>query len=423
MDNTKVAQEVLGILSAEGVALSEDVGEAQRMIRERMLAIGREALRLHLEGKKLGYGGPHQSCPCGQRQKFVGYRGKAIVTLLGEVRLNRAYYHCRHCGKSSLPYDQQAGLGSAAASPGVAKAACLLGIEIPFGQAAQMLWELAGIRLSESTVGRLTGRAGAKADALEREEAQRMEQWKSPPEAPVAGRLYNSADGTMVHTLKKWQEVKTQVCYWKDAQGKHQARYRSRLEGIEEFVGHAWALASRWGLEKCRQSVLIGDGAAWIWERLGPIFDESIQIVDWYHAAEHLWSCGKALHGEATEACRVWVEAKKSLLWQGRRARLLEELQAEHDRVRAKNKRAALGGLMTYVKNQGARLDYPRFRDQGLDIGSGTVESACRHVVQSRMKRAGTRWSISRAQAVMSLRCCRLNSQWDTFWNARPLAA
>jgi hypothetical protein len=423
MDNTTVAQDVLGVLALEGKALSVDIGEAERVIREKVLAIGQEALRLHLECKKLGYVGCHDACECGQRRKFVGYRTKQVVTLLGEVKLQRAYYHCRHCGSSSLPYDQQAGLCSAAASPGVSRAACLLGIEMPFAQAAQVLWELTGIRVSESTVARLAGRAGAKADAMEREEAQRMEQWSSPPEAPVAGRLYNSADGTMVHTRRKWQEVKTQVCYWKDAQGRHQARYRSRLEGIEEFVGHAFALASRWGLEKCRQSVLIGDGAAWIWERLGPIFDESIQIVDWYHAAEHIWACGKAIHGEGTEACRAWVEAKKALLWQGQRATLLEQLQVERDRVRARNKRAALDGLKTYLTNQGSRLDYPKFRDQGLDIGSGTVESACRHVVQSRMKRAGTRWSVSRAQAVLCLRCCRLNGQWDSFWAARPLAA
>jgi hypothetical protein len=227
----------------------------------------------------------------------------------------------------------------------------------------------------------------------------------------------------MVHTLERWQEVKTQVCYWKDPQDRHQARYCARLEGIEAFVGHAWALASRWGLEHCRQSVLIGDGAAWIWERLGPIFDEAIQIVDWYHALEHVWACGRALHGEGTESCRQWVTTKETLLWNGQWATLLAELHAEQGRLRARSKRAAVQSLRTYLTNQATRLDYQKFRDQGLDIGSGTVESACRHVVQSRMKRAGTRWSTSGAQAVLSLRCCWLNDQWQHFWTSRPLAA
>jgi len=423
MDITTVGQEVRELLRAEGVELSLEIGEAERVIREKMLALGQVVLQKHLEGRKLGYEGCSRSCCCGGRQKFVGYRPRQVVSLLGPVTLERAYYHCPDCGASCVPYDQQAGLGSAAASPGVAKAACRLGIEVPFGQAATMLCELCGVRLSESSVARLTGRAGARADALEQEQAQRHEDWSSPPEAPVVGRLYNSADGAMVHTLEKWQEVKTQVCYWKDVQGNHQARYRCRLEGIEDFVAHAFALASRYGLEKCRQSVLIGDGAAWIWERLGPVFDEAIQIVDWYHAMEHVWSCAKAVHGEGTSACQNWGKAKETLLWEGQGASLREELQNEHDRLRSGCKRAALKALMTYLHNQGSRLDYPRFRDQGLDIGSGTVESACRHVVQSRMKRAGTRWSLPRAQAVLSLRCCRLNGQWEDFWKARPLAA
>jgi hypothetical protein len=423
MDITTMAQDVRAYLAVEGLELTEDVGVAEQIVREKMLALGQEVLQQHFAERKLGYEGSSRVCPCGESQKFVGHRPKQVVTLLGEITMQRAYYHCPDCGQSHVPYDQQAGLSSCAASPGLAKAACLAGIEVPFGQAARLLEELAGIRLSESTVGRLTKRAGAVADAREQAEARRMEEWQSPSEAPVVGRLYNSADGTMVHTLAQWQEVKTQVCYWKDTQDRHQARYCSRLEKVEEFVGHAWALASRWGLEKCRQSVLIGDGAAWIWERLGPTFDGSIQIVDWYHALEHVWSCGRILYGEGTLACRQWVEAKKALLWTGQWPTLRSELETQQKGLRSRSKRTALQSLRTYLGNQGTRLDYQKFRDQGLDIGSGTIESACRHVVQSRLKRAGTRWSIPGAQSVLSLRCCWLNGQWTPFWNSRPLAA
>lgn len=380
-------------------------------------------LEQHFANRKLGYQGSSRACGCGASQRFVGYRPKRVMTLLGSLTVRRGYYHCGDCGRSSVPYDQQTGLGSGAASPGLARAACLAGIEVPFAQASDLLAQLSGVRVSESTVCRLTERAGRVADAREQAQARRAEEWQSPADAPQAGRLYNSADGTMVHMLKQWQEVKTQVCYWKDADQRHHARYCARVEGIEEFTTHAWALASRWGLENCRQSVLIGDGAAWIWDRLGPIFDEAVQIVDWYHAMEHVWSCGRALHGEATVACSSWVKAAETLLWNGRWAELLENLQRECKRVRSRTKRAAMQSLATYLRNQGSRLDYQKFRDQGLDIGSGTVESACRHVVQSRLKRSGTRWSPAGAQAILSLRCCKLNGQWNAFWSSRPLAA
>jgi hypothetical protein len=426
MDITKIAQDVLELLASEGITLSQLVGEAETVLRGRMLEIGRTALEQHLSRQSLGYEGSSRACACGQSQRFVNHRGKTLITLLDQVTFQRAYYHCAACGESCFPYDAQAGLTSAKVSPGLAKAASLAGAEVPFAQAAQLLEELSGIHLSESSVSRLTLEAGRQADRVEQAQAQAIEQDRNPPESPVAGRLYNSADGTMIHTLEKWQEVKTHVCYWKDAKGKRHSRYRARLETIEAFLNHAWALAARWGLERCRESVLIGDGAAWIWERLGVIFDESIHIVDWFHAAEHLWVCGKALHPQkeaSDEACRNWVEPHQELLWTGRLQELLVALQAQYNRVRGKTQRAALQSLITYLKNQEPRLAYQKFRDQGLDIGSGTVESACRHVVQSRLKRAGTRWLPDNAQAILSLRCCRLNGEWDILWSNRAKAA
>lgn len=427
MDITTAAQDVLELLATDGIVLSVKIGEAETVLRDKALEIARAALQGHLDRQPLGYEGSSRVCPCGQSQRFVSHREKSVATLVGKVTFHRAYYHCGHCGESCFPYDTSAGLSTSKVSPGLARAAALAGIEVPFAQASQLLQALSGMDLSESSVSRVTLEAGRRADQIEQEQAAAIEKDRNPPEAPVAGRLYNSSDGAMIHTLEKWQEVKTHVSYWKDARGRHHARYRARLETIDAFVSHAWALAARWGLETCRQSVLIGDGAAWIWERLGPIFDESVQIVDWFHAAEHLWTCGKVLHpeekGTTSQACKDWVEPHQQLLWTGQIRELLAALQAEHKRVRGKAKRTALESLMTYVTNQQARLDYGRFRDQGLEIGSGTVESACRHVVQSRLKRAGTRWQVPNAQAVLSLRVCRLNGEWDKFWSTHSKAA
>jgi hypothetical protein len=307
MDNTTIAQDVLERFISEGIPLSLLIGQVETVVRERALEIGRASLEQHLNRQPLGYEGSSRACGCGGWQRFVNHRGKAIMTLLGEVIIHRAYYHCGACGASCFPYDVQAGLTSTKVSPGLARAAALAGAQVPFAQAAELLAEISGLALSESSVSRLTLEAGRQADQVEQAQAAAIATDRNPPEAPAAGRLYNSADGAMIHTLEKWQEVKTHVCYWKDAKGKQHSRYRARLETIDAFLNHAWSLAARWGLERCRQSVLIGDGAAWIWERLGAIFDESIHIVDWFHAAEHLWACGKILHPEtaaANAACK-----------------------------------------------------------------------------------------------------------------------
>ena len=118
MDITTIAQDVRALMALEGVELSEDVGMAERVVRERMLALGQRILQQHFEGRKLGYEGSSRACGCGQSQKFVGHRGKHVMTLVGEVSLKRAYYHCRDCGASWVPYDQEAGLSSCTAFVG-----------------------------------------------------------------------------------------------------------------------------------------------------------------------------------------------------------------------------------------------------------------------------------------------------------------
>ena len=136
MDGTTIAQEVLAYLVQEGVKLSDDLGEAEAALREPLLRIGARALRLHLEGRKLGYEGSSRVCPCGGRQRFVEYRPKTMSTLLGEVTIPRAYDRCGDCGASSLPYDERVGLGGGQVSVGLAKAGTLLGIHEPFALAS-----------------------------------------------------------------------------------------------------------------------------------------------------------------------------------------------------------------------------------------------------------------------------------------------
>lgn len=126
------------------------------------------------------------------------------------------------------------------------------------------------------------------------------------------------------------------------------------------------------------------------------------------------------LHGEGTRATTARVKEIETLLWQGRVRTILQRLQAERARPRAKTKRTALKSLITYVENQDDGLAYDRFRTEGFDIGSGRVEAACKHVVAVRMKRSGMRWSKAGSQNVLSLRVAWLNQDSDRFWDARP---
>jgi hypothetical protein len=225
----------------------------------------------------------------------------------------------------------------------------------------------------------------------------------------------------MVHRTDGWHESKVLICRWQDNAGAFHQRHVCRHENAQDFAPLAWACAHGSGLDNARQSVLLGDGIAWIWNQLGPIADEAVQILDWYHACEHLWAAGKALHGEGTEACKTFVESLKTLLWDSKIDELLGVLDQERKRLRQAAKRKALEGLRGYLENHRSRMDYKKYRDQGLDIGSGAVEGVCKNLVQARMKRGSPRWSYHGSQAMLSLRSCYANHDQSALWNRKPL--
>lgn len=431
MDATTIARGVLAMLAAEGVELTADLTALETTVRDAVLRIGAAAVELHLADKPLGYEGSSRACDhsyCSCDQKFVGYRPRTLATLLGQVTIRRAYYHCGHCGTSCCPYDVEVGLGAGQQSVGLAKAATLVAALEPFVPAATVLAELTGQRLGDRTVHRIARQAGQVAADRERQEAVVRAAWGTLEATEGRPRrLYVAVDGVMVHR-QQWNEAKCVTCYWEEPDGKgglrRQSRYAARFESIEQFREFAWSLAMRCGLESAVEVVLLGDGAAWIWDHVaGVLGPRTVCITDWYHVMEHVWAAGNTLLGQGTEEAAVWVKERETLLWEGQYATVLELLNEERRGTRSPPKRQAIEDLSAYLANQGKRLDYAAFRAKGYDIGSGRVESACKHLVATRMKRSGMIWSDPGAQHLLSLRSVYINGWWDRLWNSKPLLA
>lgn len=257
MELNTVAQEVLGLIRAEGVVLSDDLSEVEQVVRRAVLQVGAKAMEMHLASRKLGYEGSSRRCDhphCKHDQKFVGHRPRTLATLLGQVTFKRAYYHCKHCGSSCCPYDRAVGLGSGQESVGLARAAALASVVDPFIPAATLLYELSGQRLADRTVHKLARKVGAVAAEQERQLALKMACWSVPIDGIEAhpARLYVCVDGVMVHR-KQWNEAKCVACYWetpapgedgKGATSRH-TRYAVRFESAEQFKAFAWSLAMR----------------------------------------------------------------------------------------------------------------------------------------------------------------------------------
>ena len=199
---------------------------------------------------------------------------------------------------------------------------------------------------------------------------------------------------------------------------------QSRTEEAEAFWWRVYAEACRRGLgtPRVHTVVLLGGGAAWIWQRARHFLRvrgvELVEIVDIYPAYEDLWAVGNAVFGAGSARAAGWVQPLKDRLYEQGAAPILSALSAltpETDEA-AEAVRVAIG----YVTTHAARLDYPRFVARQLPIGSGAVESTCKVLVAARAKGAGMRWSGAGLQAVASLRAVHRSGRWDSFWRTQP---
>jgi len=419
----QILDQMQELLKDEIKNFSGDFGKLEQAVMAMMTSFGKGLLQRLVDKKLNGYKGSSMACECDSSMKFVQHRPRNIHSLFGWIKIERAYYHCRDCGASLAPYDKSSGLGSEQLSPGLAKACCLLAVDDSFAQTSQKLEELLGQKVSERTVERVVHRVGSVALGQQTQELESFfEERKIPQAEAKPERLYVAVDGTTAHETDGWHEVKVGSIYWEDEQFEKQKRYVGRFDNSETFGRHVWMEACRCGLREAKEVVFLGDGASWIRNERRKHFGRSTFIIDWYHASEHIWDCGKVLFGEGTEATKKWARERESWLWDGQTRKLLNDLQRQHKQHRGR-KREELAKLHKYIRDNEQEMRYDVFRGKGYDIGSGAVEGACKHVVGKRLKQSGMIWSRAGSSATLALRVTWVNKRWDKLWSQQPLAA
>jgi hypothetical protein len=200
--------------------------------------------------------------------------------------------------------------------------------------------------------------------------------------------------------------------------------YGGAIETAEEFGFRLYTEALGRGWEWAAIQVVLGDGAAWIWNRTDLHFPGALPIADLYHARQHLWKVAALLHPSDPTAKKLWMSPLKDLLDGGAIEPLvarLREIAAEHA--------VAQPGLTEeilqeagYFETNISRMRYPEFRAKGLFVGSGVIEAGCKSVIGSRLKRSGMFWTVRGANDIITLRCCRLNGRFEDFWEEHRAA-
>lgn len=418
-----ILDQLEALYDEELTLVQDDLGQSETCVQAIIKSIGAGLLQRVVERGPNGYRGSAMRCRCGGSMRFVGHRRRSVHTLLGWITIRRAYYHCAACGGSEAPYDPDSGLGSEQLSPTLAQACGLLAVDDSFAESARKIEHLFGESVCETTVERLVHQVGAV--SIQQQDHQ-YEHFQARRQAPAAEtqpqRLYVSVDGTTAHERDGWHEAKIGCIYWEDQRFQRHAYYVGRFCDSQTFGWPLWLAACRWGLRGAVEVVYLGDGAAWIRHEHDRHFQRAVFIVDWYHASEHLWDCGKALFGEGTALTQQWVQERLSLLWNGQTRPLLETLQTQRRGHRGR-KRRALEDLIRYITTHAEQMRYDVFRDRNYDIGSGSVEGACKHVVGKRLKQSGMIWTRPGSSATLALRITWLNGEWDTFWRCHPMTA
>jgi hypothetical protein len=384
-------------------------------------------------------------CPCGHHARYLDLRSKPVLTMLGPARIRRPYYLCSQCHQGQFPADVKLDVKDMETSPGVRRMLALVGQQAPFDHGRQQMKLLANLKVTTKAVERTAEAIGEDIAAGEQERIQQAMQLNLPI---IAGEpipiLYVQVDGTGVPVVKKetagrkgktdgqpahTREVKlgcvfTQTGWDKEGYAIRDATSTSYTGGIEnsqEFGKRIYRQAWDRGLDRAEKIVVMGDGAPWIWNLAEEYFPNCVQIVDLYHAREHLSELAKKLYPNDSAAQKAWLKVHQdALLDEGKIEELVAALRSTGstnsdllDKIRLE---------ADYFETNANRMQYPAFRAQHLFVGSGVVEAGCKTVIGSRLKRSGMFWTVRGANAIIALRCCHLNNQFEDYWQGRRAA-
>lgn len=385
------------------------------------------------------------ACPCGHSARYHQMRPKQLVTVMGRLEIERAYYVCPHCHQGQSPRDRELDVEGTECSPGVRRMLALVGSQASFEHGRKDLALLAGLDVTAKAVERHAEAIGADIAAAEQAEIARAKQLDLPevcaPSVPV---IYIEMDGTGVPVAKAetegragkqegqpahTREVKLGCVFTQtttDPEGRpvrdeDSTTYTGAIETAEEFGLRIYTEAWRRGWSRANKKVVIGDGAVWIWNLADQHFPGAIQIVDLYHARQHLWELSAKLFPNDEHLRKRWMARCLDRLEGGKIeavVKTLRELQpASAELAKTVNNEAE------YFERNAQRMRYPDFRAQGLFVGSGVIEAGCKEVIGSRLKRSGMFWTVRGANAIIALRCCRLSGSFENYWESRAGAA
>ncbi len=406
-------------------------------IRAAMTTVGASLLTGLLAGDA-GYRGPRIPCGTGHLAEFVSYRDKTFGTVLGPVTASRAWYHCKACEQGLAPRDAELGLAGDTMSRGLAKMTARAAAAEPFARGSGLLADLAGVQVSARRMERHAEADGIAAAQVITAQAAAVKAGAVIPLPPAVlpDKMYIAIDGTGVPVVRaetegrpgkgedgrsRTREVKLACVFTQtrvDDDGypvrdPASSSYLATFQAAAPFGIMMAAEARARGARHVRQLTILGDGAHWIWNLASEHFPEATQIVDLYHAREHLHELGKMLAFMLGDTSSEWLADRSAELDDG-----------DIDALAAAARVFPLTGIkaadrdkaLAYFETNAPRMRYSHFRSHGLFVGSGVVEAGCKSVIGQRLKLSGMHWTCTGATGILTLRCQQASGRWEEIW-------
>jgi hypothetical protein len=422
-----------------------DLESVEMVLRSAVHRAGAAALSELLRFPAPAEGERELPCACGGRAQYLELRSKPVLTSVGPVKVLRPYYLCLHCHVGQFPADAELDIENTEFSPGVRRMQSMVGQQAPFERGRRQLKLLADLEVTAKAVERISEAVGADIARGEREEIERAMQLDLPlilgQPVPI---LYVQMDGTGVPVVKKetiGRQGKTdgQPAHTREAKlgcvftqttwdekgyairDPDSTTYVGAIETAEEFGRRIYVEAWKRGWSRAEKKVVLGDGAEWIWNLAVQFFPGAVEIVDLFHARQHLWDLARRLHPNDEKGQKRWMNFhQRRLLDEGR----IEQLVASIRSIQPGNAEVAdkLRTEADYFERNAERMRYPSFRRQHLFVGSGVIEAGCKTVIGSRLKQSGMFWTVRGANTILALRCCHLNGRFEDYWEARHAA-
>lgn len=332
------------------------------------------------------------------------------------------------------PLDEELRLWEGRYSEGLVQQVVWLTALVVFEEAEAILERIGGLHLSDSSIWRRAQdwavRLGVELE-LERVRANAVPgRYESPQLVEPGKRMGASMDGAMMNIRDEgWKEFKVGAVFELEMRPTKDDRtgemvdmahavnntYAAHLGSPEPFGQLLWSEAQRRGWEHAAETQVVGDGAAWIWNLTQAHFPYSLQVVDWYHAMDHLALAARLYKGEGTPAAKHWLKTRETTLYQGRADRIATELTRAAADPQRTDHREDLIRAANYFQHNQHRMYYLQMREDEWIIGSGMVESAAKQF-KARLTGPGMRWSRSGAENLLLIRALVLSRRFDSLW-------